>query len=41
MEVWKITAILLVSVIVFMPFVIVFNPVVRERLRDRNKDQDK
>ena len=40
MSVWEITAIFLVSVIVFMPFVIIFNPVVRSKFRDRNKDQD-
>ena len=38
MNVWTITAIFMVSVIIFMPFVILCNPRVREKLRNRNKD---
>ena len=36
MESWKILAILFVSMLIFTPFVILFNPRIQERMRGRN-----
>ncbi len=40
MESWKIIAILFISMLIFMPFVILFNPKVQERMRNRNNNNN-
>jgi len=40
MESWKILAILFVSMLIFTPFVILFNPKIQERMKNRNNNNN-
>ena len=40
MESWKIIAILFISMLIFTPFVVLFNPKVQERMRNRNNNNN-